>query len=338
MSQPGGDDEASPSRLHLPSMVSLSDSPSALANLGRVAVVGAGAVGGYYGAKLARGGADVHFLMRRDLEHVRKQGLGVLSEDGDFHLDRVQCQGSTESIGPADLVLIATKATANDALLDLLPPLLKGDTALLTLQNGLGSDEFLAARFGAERVLGGLCFVCLNRVGPGVIRHQGEGRISLGEFAPGEAPASRLKTIAAGFREAGIDCQEVWDLPRERWRKLVWNVPFNGLSIAAGGIDVAQILGDADLRVRVRELMLEVIGAAGKLGHSIPEDLVERQISATRGMGPYKPSSLIDYLEGREVEVDAIWGEPLRRGEGAGAEMGRMRELYGEIRGAVESR
>lgn len=296
----------------------------------RIAVVGAGAVGGYYGAKLAHSGRDVHFLMRRDLEHVRKGGLQVRSKQGDFHLEKVECHGDTAEIGPVDLVIIALKATSNAALETLIPPLLKEGTMLLTLQNGLGNEEFLAERFGRERVLGGLCFVCLNRTEPGVIEHIGEGRISIGEFSG--APLPRTHAVAAEFKRAGVACSAVENLAHERWRKLVWNVPFNGLSIVGGGIDVAEILADEDLRYLTRRLMQEVIAAAGALGFLIPEAFVEDNIRKTEGMGAYRPSSLIDFLEGRAVEVEAIWGEPCRRATNAGAEVGRLEMLYHQIR------
>jgi 2-dehydropantoate 2-reductase len=271
--------------------------------------------------------------MRSDLEHVSKRGLRIHSKQGDFHLQGVQAHGSSAEIGPCDLVIIALKATSNQALLELIPPLLNDDTMLLTLQNGLGNEEFLAAHFGAQRVLGGLCFVCLNRTDPGVIRHIGAGTISIGEFTG--LPQPRTHEVASEFKRSGIVCNVKDDLARERWKKLVWNIPFNGLSITAGGIDVAQILADPDLEFLTRQLMREVIACAKQLGHDIPTSMVDDQINATKPMGPYRPSSLIDFQEGREVEVEAIWGEPYRRASNAKAEVGRLEFLYHEIRRAV---
>jgi 2-dehydropantoate 2-reductase len=282
---------------------------------------------------LARGGRDVHFLMKRDLADVRARGLRIASPRGDFHLPVVRCAGTTAEIGPVDLVIIALKATSNASLEGLIPPLLREGTTLLTLQNGLGSDEFLAGHFGSARVMGGLCFVCLNRTGPGEITHVGEGRISLGEFEG--YPLPRTRALAAEFERCGVPCAVVDNLARERWRKLVWNVPFNGLSIAGGGIDVARILADEGLLRRTRALMREVIEGARALGFEIPDSFVEENIARTRGMGAYRPSSLIDFLEGRAVEVEAIWGEPLRRATSAGAAMPELARLYGDIRQAV---
>jgi 2-dehydropantoate 2-reductase len=290
-----------------------------------IAVVGAGALGSYYGAKLARQGADVRFLMRADLEVVRRDGLRV-REQGEEWSVPAQAFGSTAEIGPVDLVIIGLKTTANADLDQLIPALLHERTLLLTLQNGLGNEERLAERWGSERVLGGLCFVCLNRVAPGVTEHYGHGTLSLGEF--GRAPMERTQVIGEMFSKAGVETHVVENLITERWRKLVWNIPFNGLSIASGGRTCDQLLADAGLRAQVRALMIETIAAAGALGHSIPESFADYQIERTYPMGPYKPSSMIDWQLGRAVEVESIWGEPWRQGSTAGAALPKLELLY----------
>jgi 2-dehydropantoate 2-reductase len=302
----------------------------------RIAVVGSGAVGCYYGGRLANDGRDVHFLMRSDLAHVTTHGLRVHSPAGDFFLPSVRAYGTPEEIGPCDLVIIALKATANDALGRLIPPLLHARTLLLTLQNGLGGDEWLAKRFGTERVLGGLCFVCLNRTAPGEVHHLAQGEISIGELSG--PPQSRTQLIAAAFNQADVPCQVVESLATARWKKLAWNIPFNGLAIAAGGIDTQRILTDPGLNKLARELIREVIAAANRLGHELPPSIEDIQMKATESMGPYRPSSLIDFLEGRDVEVEPIWGEPLRRAQAAGAITPRLEMLYYLLRSQMEAR
>jgi 2-dehydropantoate 2-reductase len=296
----------------------------------RIGIVGSGAVGCYYGGRLAQHGADVHFLMRSDLEAVRARGLEVRSCDGSFHLSNVHAHGTPEEMGSCDVIIIAIKSTANASLLMLLPSLLKPHTLLLTLQNGLGSDDFLAQHFGAHRVLGGLCFVCINRTAPGVIEHLAQGHIALGEYAG--PPQDRTQQLAAWMRSAGIRVSVEQSLALARWRKLVWNIPFNGLSIAAGEIDTAQILASPPLLALVREIMREVIAAATHLGHPLPDELVEKMVESTRVMAGYHPSSLIDYREGREVELDAIWGEPVCRARAAGYAMPRVEMLHQLLR------
>jgi 2-dehydropantoate 2-reductase len=292
----------------------------------RIAVVGAGAVGCYYGGLLARARRDVHFLMRSDLPAVRNGGLTIRTRGETLRIEKVHAAEATTEIGPCDLVIVALKTIANAALEQHLPPLLHAHTALLTLQNGLGNEEFLAERWGAERVLGGLCFVCLNRTAPGVIEHYDHGSLSIGEFR--RAPAPRTHAVAALFANAGIETQVVENLVTERWRKLLWNIPFNGLSIAACGATVEDVLRDEGLRMLARNLMEEVLDAARRLGHAIPDSFADYQIERSWSMGPYKPSSMVDWERGHPVEVEAIWGEPWRQGVRAGAQVGRLEMLY----------
>lgn len=304
----------------------------------RIAVVGAGAVGCYYGARLAEAGCEVHFLLRSDLEAVRSKGLEIRSPDGNRVLHPVNAHASTASIGPCDAVLVALKATANAVLPELLPPLVGPDTMVVTMQNGLGNEEFLASQFGADRILGCLCFVCLNRVAPGVIEHYGHGSLALGEF--GRPVGPRTRALAAWFERAGIACEVRDDLGFARWRKLVWNIPFNGLAIAAGGATVGDVLADPALEQEVRGLMRETMDAARALGFLLPDDEIDRQIERSRPMGHYRPSSLIDWQAGRLVEVEAIWGEPLRRAVGAGASTPRLAlltALLGRLCGPTSS-
>ena len=302
----------------------------------KIAIVGTGAIGSYYGCLLANAGADVHFLLRSDLETVRAKGsLHVQTPTREIVITAPNVYGTPEEIGPCDLVIIALKTTANGVFEKLIRPLLKSDTALLTLQNGLGSDEQLATLFGAERVLGGLCFICVNRTAPGEILCLEPGALAFGEF--GRPISERLLGIKALFESSGVKCSASDNLAELRWKKLVWNVPFNGLAIAAGGITTDKILASPELENQVRALMIEVIEAAAKFGYVIPQAFVEKQISSTRPMGPYRPSSLIDYLAGREVEVESIWGEPLRRAKSVGAAVPRLEKLYSLLKQLTDS-
>jgi 2-dehydropantoate 2-reductase len=223
-------------------------------------------------------------------------------------------------------VIVAVKATSNSDLVDLIPPLLQKATMLLTLQNGLGNDEFLAKHFGSERVLGGLCFICVSRRSRTEVERYDYGHIVLGEF--GRASQSRTHEVAAEFIRAGVSCTVADDLALERWRKLVWNIPFNGLSILGGGIDTAAIIGDKDLRQTTLALMDEVIAAANKCGHALPSDAWLEHMKRTETMGAYKPSTLLDWEAGRALEIEPIWGEPLRRAVGARTQMPRTQMIY----------
>ena len=292
----------------------------------RIAVVGAGAIGSYYGGKLAHFGRDVHFLMRSDYETVRKRGLRIRSKGGNIHIPKVNAYRTTEEIGPCDLVIVAVKTTANAALPDLVRPLLGEKTMILTLQNGLGNEEFLAEHFSASRILGGLCFICLNRTAPGVIDLQDNGRLALGDFSG--FPRPRLHDLAWEFKRCGVVCTVVADLALEHWRKLVWNIPFNGLAVVAGGLDTAQILADDGLRQLAVELMDETIAIANGCGYKLPTAVALDQMKRTKTMGSYNPSTLVDFRAGLPLELEAMWGEPLRLARAAGIPAPRLEMLY----------
>jgi 2-dehydropantoate 2-reductase len=295
----------------------------------RIGIVGSGAVGTYYGAKMALAGAEVRFLMRGDLAAVRARGsLLVHDRSGTAELRPVAAFGTATEVGPVDLVVIALKGTTG-GVRGLVEPLLGDQTAILTLQNGFGGDEALAGLFGAGRIIGGLVFMAITRTGPGEVTCYHPGMVSVGEFRG--PPLERTRAIAGLLAAAGMKVNLVENLVEARWSKLVWNIPFNGLSIAEGGITTDRICADPRLAAEARGLMVEVQGAAAAFGFAIPDAFVDKQFEVTPPMGPYQPSSLVDFLAGREVEVEAIWGEPLRRAEAAGVRMPRLGRLYSRL-------
>jgi len=311
----------------------------------KIAVVGPGAVGSYYGAKLVRAGQEVHFLLRSDYDAVKRNGVTIHSPEGDFNA-RPKCARTPEEIGQSDLVLVALKTTANDQFPKLLPPLVGIGTAVLTLQNGLGNEEELARLFPIEQIMGGLCFVCLNRTAPGVVEHMAHGVVILGEFQ--RWPEPRTHDIATMFRNAGVNCKVSENLIQAHWEKLIWNIPFNGLGVAgAAGYEALinpqsaignrqslspvlttdKLLTDPRWENLVREVMHEVIAAAGALGYKIPAAFAEKQIERTRTMGSYRASTLVDFEQGRALELEALFLEPLRQARNAGANVPRLEAL-----------
>jgi len=291
-----------------------------------IAVVGAGALGLYYGGRLARAGNDVTFLARSDLDVLRTRGIAVKAPDGAFTLPSVKAAATPREIGPVDLVVITLKATANDQLAHLLPPLLHPDTLVLNLQNGLGVDEQVSAVAGAHRTAGGLCFVCVNRIAPGTAECTMAGHIVAGEFAG--PPQPRTQALAELFVHAGVKMSVSENLAAVRWRKLVWNVPFNGLSVTGGGVTTEDILRSPAMEAEVWALMREVQAIAAAHGVAIPEEFVVDQVERTRPMGPYKPSTMLDYVAGKPLELEPIWGEPLRRAQAKGVPAPRLAALH----------
>ena len=297
-------------------------------------IVGSGALGTYYGAKLARIGVPVSFLARRDLVHLQTHGLQIRCTEGDFDLPNVSASGRPEEISPADLILVAIKTTANSSLKELLSPLLSPHTIVCTLQNGLGNEEFLSSIVGPERVLCGVCHVCVSRPSPGVALNMSGGNIRFADLSGGDTP--RARSIAKLFENAALRCSVAPSVGSARWYKLVWNVPFNGLAIAAGGIDTAQILSDPKLHAEALALMQEVMNASAALGFRQSPDHPEKEILRTQKMGKYQPSSLLDYLAEKPVELESIWGEALRQGTAAGVSMPRLKDLYGKLKRMVK--
>lgn len=310
----------------------------------KIAIVGCGALGSFYGAKLCLTERGVHFLLRSDYKVVRQKGVIIHSIHGDFHV-QPHCARTPDEIGVCDLVLIALKTTANSQFSKLLPPLVGPHTMIVTLQNGLGNEEELARLFPAEQILGGLCFVCLNRLEPGVIHHTARGKILLGEFQ--RPPQPRTHELAALFRHAGVSGDVTGNLARTHWDKLIWNIPFNGLGVAgvvgyetllhpeanlrippsSGCLTTDQLLADRRWAGLVHELMLEVIGAANALGLEIPKSRADEQIEQTRGIGAYKASTLIDFERSLPLELESMFLEPLRRAQSAGVHTPRLESL-----------
>ena len=294
----------------------------------RIAIVGAGAMGGFYGVKLAHAGYDVHFLMRRDYETVRREGLALQSCDGDFHLNKINCYRDVKDIGTVDLVFIGLKTTANHLYPELLGPIMGPQTLALTAQNGLGNVEILAQLFGPERVAGGLAFLCSNRREKGLIEHLDYGLIHIGNYH--RPPDDKLHNFGQMLRNSAVDCLEVDNLELAQWKKLIWNVPFNGLS-AALDKRVDEIITDPRLKAQAEKLMQEVQAAARVYGLMIEDKFLTKMITDTEKMAPYYTSMHLDKQAGRETEFEAIIGEPLRRGRLKGLKLPAMSKLYHKL-------
>ena len=290
-------------------------------------------MGLYYGAKLAHSGVPVSFLARRDLAHLQQEGLQIRCTEGDFHLPQIKVYAEPQEIGAVDLVIVAIKTTSNTSLEKLLPPLIGHETSVCTLQNGLGNEDLIGSIVGRNRVLCGVCHVCVSRPTPGVASNMSGGNIRFSDLTEGDTP--RAQSVAQLFEKAGIRCSVAPSVGSARWYKLVWNVPFNGLSISEGGIDTAQILANPKLYAEALTLMNEVMAASTALGFPQDPEHPKQEIARTQKMGAYQPSSLLDYLAKKPVELESIWGEALRQGTAAGAAMPRLQKLYEHLRSLV---
>ena len=301
--------------------------------IGKIGLVGAGAVGGYYGLMLKKGGEDIHFHIRSNFEKVREDGFCLvhhLPERKKETIQNVPVYRDSTSIGICNWIIIATKATANEQVMQLIRPMVDENTSFLTLQNGMGNVEIIAESYGENRVIiGGLCFTCINRTEQNRIESILPGYVQFGQH--GELLSEKGKSIVNAFERSGIRVRYADSLEEALWRKLCWNIPFNGLSIVGGGITTDLILANQVLRDRARQLMIEIQSAAIVHGVTIEDTFLEKQFELTEGMGPYRPSSLIDFVEGKPVEVEAIFGEALRTGQSKGVGMVALNKLYTEL-------
>ncbi len=298
------------------------------------AILGAGALGGFYGARLQQAGLEVHFLFHQDYPHVCKRGLVIESPEGDFTLPQIHAYSTVREMPRCDVVAVTLKTTQNHLLSQLLPAVLKEAGVVLVLQNGLGIEDRVAEIVGPERVIGGLCFVCSNKVGPGHIRHLDYSAILLAEYTADHSPgeiSERLRQIAADFAQAGIPVELSEDLLLARWRKLVWNIPFNGLSVVLNAT-TAQLIADIHTQCLIKQLMGEVIAAARSCKREIPDRFIKQMLDDTQKMKPYRTSMKIDYEERRPLEVEAILGNPLRAAQQAGADLPAIALLYQQLK------
>ena len=309
----------------------------------RYAIIGTGAIGGYYGARLQQSGCDVHFLLRGDYDHVKENGLVVESVDGDISLTQVNAYNNPADMPPMDVVVVALKTTQNHHLKQIMPPLNDG-AIVLTLQNGLGIVDEIAQLVPSAHIMGGLCFICSNKVGPGHIRHLDYGKIQLGAYSAThqrrELTASMVE-ISDDLHRAGIPIEVTDDLFMARWRKLVWNVPYNGLSVVLDAT-TDELMADAGIKIQIYTLMGEVITTANTWAERLSKTAAPRRqipmawatemIEATARMKPYRTSMKIDFDEGRPLEVEAIVGNPVRAAARLGVAVPQMETLYHQLK------
>jgi 2-dehydropantoate 2-reductase len=294
------------------------------------AIIGTGALGGFYGTRLQHAGCDVHFLLHSDYKHVRQHGLICESKDGDFTLPKVNAYRDAHDMPRCDVVCVCLKTTQNHLLPAILPALVTDTGVVLVMQNGLGIEEEVAGIVGAERVMGCLCFLCSNKVGPGHIQHLDYGYVMLGEFAR-RGFSERMRAIGDDFRGAGISVQLAEDLPAARWQKLVWNIPYNGLSVILNA-DTTELMSNPHTRQLVEQIMGEVVADGRACGAAVPEEIVGKMLANTEKMKPYRTSMKIDFDEHRPMEVEAIFGNPLRAAQAAGAKSPLLETLYRQLK------
>jgi 2-dehydropantoate 2-reductase len=275
-----------------------------------VLVVGAGAVGSLYGGKLAQAGARVSVLCRSDYSVVKAKGITLSSHWGDFHFtpDNV-LRDLSESAAPPDYILVALKVLPNIKVEEIIAKAVGPDTAIVLLQNGVEIEPPVARAFPENEIISGLAFICVTRIAPGRVEHSDYGRLVLGRFPSGlSAKADHLSAL---FKKVGVSCEVTDDVVLARWRKLVWNAPFNSLSVLGGNADTKKIMEVEATVELARNIMHEVRLIAEADGHSFDAKAIEKNLADTRVMKPYRTSMLVDFSSNRPMEVEAILGNAL---------------------------
>lgn len=298
----------------------------------RIGIIGTGAIGGYYGLMLARAGFEVHFLLRSEYAAVAREGLRVRhAQLGELHLPQVNAWCEAAAMPACDWLLVGAKSTANAELAPLIVQAAAADAKVVVLQNGLGVEEALRPLLpDSLHLLGGLCFICAHREAPGVVVHQSQGVCNLGYHSGPADEAQRLALLEQGvawLREAGIESAPIADLAQARWQKLVWNVPYNGLS-ALLGASTRPLMAQADSRALLLALMEEVVAAAEAAGAPLPANYPQKLLAYTDRMPDYLPSMYHDFAQRRPAELQAVYAAPLAAAAALGVEMPRVRMLY----------
>ena len=302
----------------------------------RVAVLGSGAVGGYYGAMLARAGHDVAFIARgAHLEAIRSEGLRVRGPLGDWQV-HARAEHDTGVIGQVDLVLLAVKTYDNETALPLLLPLVGTSTTVLTLQNGVDSPDVAAAIVGRQHVVGGAAYIATAVSAPGVIDQTGTyRRVAFGEvFDHGGAITPRILALHGAFAAADIESEPTADGRVPLWEKFIYLAPFAGMTGAARQ-PVGVIRGEPAARAQLLAGFAEVHALALAEGVPVAADVLERVLAYVDGVPETMRSSLlIDLSQGRRIEVEALQGAVVRRAAIRGVAVPVMTTLYAVLRAA----
>jgi len=295
----------------------------------RYGIIGTGAIGGYYGARLAQSGQEVHFLLHSDFDFVCEHGLQVDSCNGSFHIEKPNVYHTTKEMPPCDVVLVCLKSINNLLLKELLPPLLHDQTLVVLIQNGIGVEADVQAMFPGVSLAAGLAFICSAKTEPGRINHQCYGQINLGNYSCSDE--ALVQQVVDDFNAAGVKAGLV-EYQQARWKKAVWNMPFNGMTVALN-TRTDLLLKNPATRQLIREQMMEVIGAAQHLGVSgIDESFADLMIQMTDEMTPYSPSMKLDFDFHRPMEIHYLYTRPIEIAHEAGFRIPKLEMLEAELR------
>lgn len=292
-------------------------------------IIGTGAIGGYYGGRLAISGCDVSFLFNSEYEYVKKNGLRVDSVAGDFVLNEIKAYNNSYNMPKCDVIIVALKTTRNNIIPDIVRPILKPESIIILIQNGLGIESKLSAALPTTSILGGMAFICSSRIAPGHIQHTDYGALNIGIYT--KPNDEIMQQIKKDFERAQIPLNITEDLNEARWRKLVWNIPYNGLTVALNtSTDV--LMSQPNSRALIIDLMNEVVLGAQACGAHIEHEFIDKMLNMTDNMIPYSPSMKLDFDNHRQMEIEAIYSNPISAAKAAGYYMHKTEMLEQELK------
>ena len=278
----------------------------------RVLIIGTGAIGGFYGALLAKAGADVSVVCRSDYDTVKKQGYSIQSDElGEWTFSPSQIvKSAADYNGPADYIILCTKVTPDVNRALLIQDAVNENTCVTFIQNGVEVEQELLDAFPNNEVISGLAFICCNRIQPGVIHHIAYGKLTLGSLNPRSDKADKAHHLSDLINQAGIESIISDNIVSSRWLKCLWNVSFNPVSVLSDGLSPQDILRSQEKLIQT--IMQEVCNIADACGHALPKDSININIKNTYAMPPYKTSMLLDYEKHQPMEIEAILGNTVR--------------------------
>lgn len=296
-----------------------------------VVIIGAGAIGSFYGAILKRAGCHVSVVMRSEYDAVVADGIRITSPLGDlsYRPDHVYRDGQSPDSQP-DYVILCVKVLPGIDRVGLVAPWLGKHSRLVLIENGQDIERELADAFPDNPLISCLAFIAASRTGPGQVEHKAYGRLVMGRFP--EGIDEHCQALSDLFVAGGIKINLTEQVVGERWRKCLWNTPFNPLSVLANGADTATMLDTTGGEDLVRALMAEVIAVATADGYPIPAEMIDKNIEATRGMPPYKNSMALDYINGRPIELDAVLGNVVAIAQRKGVEVPHLETVLATLR------
>ncbi len=292
----------------------------------KVLIIGTGAIGAFYGALLAKAGAEVAVVCRSDYEQVKQHGFSINSHTlgtWTFTPSNV-LKSAADYQGTADYVLLCTKVVPSVDRVALIRQAVSADTAIVFIQNGVDIEQEIVAAFPDNEIISGLAYICCNRTGKGEILHLAYGRLALGNL-PGFV-SDKTSYLCELFTQSGIECITTENIVTERWKKCVWNAPFNPLSVLSGGLPTLAILQSQE--AFVRSIMQEVCCIAKAVGHQLPDNIADVNIENTYKMPPYKTSMLLDYENSHPMETEAIIGNAVRAAKREGIKTPYLESVY----------